>query len=296
MMKLSTLALMALAGLACKPTVEEANRGGGDSSAFTSQDVVASSDFSDASSYQGTIRQDLKEQFCIHVYRRPLKADFSNELGYLCTDNKPNETFDLLDKYSSKVGDKPRSIKLALEHDGDRSEGVFATVYGIDIQPKWVRSADIGSFMIKDSFYDYVQLDGSVVENLDSTLGGDLQFGKSRLSYKTDITTPDGNQFSNERLTELNSFQVHGGNSHIGIGSEHLVSSPNDDYTVYNTITVTIGTENDGSVLITIIRVNVNNNGYPDVSEKVMSDLATAQATHVRANLLSKLRDKILSQ
>ena len=59
--------------------------------------MVGTADLEDVNSYAGTIEKDLKEQFCIHVYRRPLKADFSKELGYLCTDNKPNETFDLLD-------------------------------------------------------------------------------------------------------------------------------------------------------------------------------------------------------
>ena len=291
MKKFTGLLLVGVVAIGCKPKVKDKTSEEG---AFVSQDVVVADGLTGIDDSAGTIRQDLKEQFCIHVYKRPLKSDFTTELSYLCTDNAPNASFGMLDKYSSQVGDTPRSVQLAMKHEGSRSEGVFATVYGINVQPKWVRSSDIGSFMVKDSSFDYVQLKGEVLENLDDTMGGDLQFGKSRLSYKTDVSTPDGQQFHNERVTELNSFQVHGGNSHIGIGTEHLVSSPNDDYTIYNTATVTIGTENDGSVLITIIRINVNNNGFPEVTEKVMSDLATAQASHVRSNLLSTLAGRIL--
>ncbi|SMF18718.1 hypothetical protein [Pseudobacteriovorax antillogorgiicola] len=265
-----------------------------DSSTMTSLDVIDLETHVDLDFYQGQVRDDLKELFCTHVFLLPLKSDFNEELSYLCTDGQPNQVFHDLDRYAEAVADRPRSVRLALEQDEQRSHGVFATVYRVPIQPKWVRSADIGSFMVQASNFDYVQQRGRVVQNLDDSVGGDLQFGKSELDYETFVVTPDGQRFSNQRQTELNSFQVQGGNSHIGIGAEHLLASENDDYLVYNTLTVTIGTDGDGSVLITIIRLQVNHNGFPEVAEQVMSDLATAQASHVRQGLLTNLSEHIL--
>ncbi len=258
-----------------------------------SQEILSLDGIDSMNTYSLSIRQELKETFCIHAFRLPLKSDFTDELNVLCTDNLPNRTFDDLDRFSEFVGDMPRSLRLNVEHEGNRSTGLFATVYELPIQPKWVRSADIGSFMVKDSSYDYVQQIGAA-SNLDNTVGGDLQFGKSSLEYKTTVQTSDGQTFNNHRLTELNSFQVQGGNSDIGLGAEHLVESENNDYVKYNTITVTIGTETDGSVLITIINLDVDNNGFPELTEQVMSDIATAQASHVRMNLWSNLQDHVI--
>ncbi|MFW7378815.1 MAG: hypothetical protein ACOH5I_08415 [Oligoflexus sp.] len=262
---------------------------------FASLPVTEFGDFADLEQQEEIIQSELKDLFCIHVYRLPLNSDFSQELSYLCEEQKPSAGFAQLDRLAALVGSVPKSVKLALEHSEDGfTHASFATVYRLPIEPKWVRSGEIYKFMTADSSYEYLNLNGEVRADHTDQLGGDLQFGKQELYYHTEVTTPDDTTFVNERTTELNSYQVHGGNPSIGIGAEHLLSSPENKYQTYNTITITIGNQDQGSTLITIIRLSVENNGYPELTEKVVSDIATAQATQVHDGLRASLQNRVI--
>jgi len=258
---------------------------------FASADVVGFADIPALAEQKAVIRADLKDQFCIHVYKLPMKSDFSKELAILCEAQKPIAGFDQFDRHAALVGDTPRAVRLSLSHGEDGfTSAMFGTVYRVPIVPKWVRSARIPYYMTGASQFSYLKRTGEVTQDQSGELGGDLQFGKWQLSYHADITTPSQTQFSNGLKTELNSFQVQGGNSDIGIGAEHLVEKDNPDFRVYNTTTVTIGNEDKvSSTLITIIRVEVKNNGFPETAEKVISDSATALATHVHDGLMQEL-------
>lgn len=259
-----------------------------EATAFTSASINALQGWPGLDEGKEQIRPELKDIFCVHVYKLPLKANFDQELSVLCENNKPTASFAQLDKLGEVVGSQPRAAMLKIEQQGEFTKGIFATVYRVPIQPKWVRSAKIQEYMVGSSVYDYVQLKGEVKQSFTEELGGDLQFGKWHLNYKTDVQTPDVTKFSNERTTELNSFQVHGGNPDIGIGAEHLIDAPAGDYRAYNTTTITIANQDGGSSLITIIRVEVRNNGYAELSEKVINDISTAQATHVHHGLMEE--------
>jgi|GEM_PF-6029313 len=293
----SRLSQILVAGLALQLSMscKKASKSNQDSSAgprqFAAADAIGFADVPELKAQTTAIRKDLAEQFCIHAYKLPMKSDFTAELAVLCTDKKPNETFADFDRHAALVGGQPRSIKLSLEHKADGyTSALFGTVYRVPIVPKWVRSAKIPYYMTGASEFSYLKRQGEVLDDLSDELGGDLQFGKWRLTYKADIQTPASSQFSNQLKTELNSFQVHGGNPDIGIGAEHLIDIENPDYRSYNTATVTIGNDdNTSSTLITIIRVEVKNNGFPETAGKVISDTATSQATHVRDGLIREL-------
>lgn len=255
---------------------------------FASQLVQSWAEVGDLSAEPTAIRANLKYSFCVAAYKLPLKADFNQELDVICDDKKPNATFDLIDRYAGKIGSSPRSVKLELEHEADGfTKGTYVTVYRVPIVPKWVRTAKIPSYMTAKSVFPYVQLEGLVKEDLSSTI--DLQFGQWRLAYHFDVQTPAQTSFSSDRNTELNSYQVEGGNSDIGMGAEHQIDVSNPDFKYYNTITITIGNE-DGisSTLITIIRLSVRNNGFPELAEQIFSDIATSQATQVRDGLMAE--------
>ena len=286
--------LTSLAVASCQQSEQETQAQAAAARTFTSQPVWTLAEIDDLADQPTLIRKDLSEAFCIHVYKLPAKADFTEELSYLCQSQVPTPLFSDLDRLASLVGDQPRSVQLSMEQQGEYTEGVFATIYRLPIAPKWVKSAEIPEFMTLPSHFDYVILDGKVEEDLSSQVGGDLQFDKARLYYHTTVSTPDGQSFTNERSTEINSFQVQGGNPDIGIGMEALVASPEEHYQVYNTITVTIGDTLGGSALLTLIRINVRNYGFPELTEQVMSDIATAQATHVHDQLLVNLENRKL--
>jgi len=281
--------LVAFGATGCQQTKQESESKSGPRS-FASAAVQTWDDIAGLEAQPTRIRADLAAQHCVSVYKLPLKSDFAQEFSVLCDQNKVSANFIRLDRYAELVGDKPRSVKLALKHEADGfTEGLFATVYRVPIAPKWVRSAAIPEYMVSASVYDYAKLEGLVTQDLTAELGGDLQFGKWQLKYHTDVQTPDGSSFSTERSTELNSYQVHGGNPDIGIGAEHLIDTLNPSYRFYNTTTITIGNSDGGSTLITIIRVSVKNNGYPELAEKVISDIASAQASQVRDGLMREL-------
>lgn len=283
---LSTSLILALAG--CKDEKKESASSG--PRQFASQDVLKFGDIEGLGSQTSTIREDLQELFCIHVYNLPLKANFDYEFGYLCQDRKPTTLFTTIGQHAQIVGAQPRSVELALEHkEGGVSEGTYVTVYHLPNEPKWVKTSHIQDYMTKDSSFSYLKMDSEVSADLNDQVGGDLQFSKYNLRYVTEVTTPDNTTFSNERTTELNSYQVYGGNSDMGLGAEHLVASPEGKYSTYNTITLTIGDKQGGSHLISIIHIEVKNNGYPETTQKVMSDLATAQASHVHDGIYQEL-------
>lgn len=288
MLYVSIVLASILALTACEKKKDSKTKDEGPRS-FAPATVQTWADVGDLSAEPTAIRAELKDIFCVHVYKLPLKADFNAELDVLCQDKKPSETFTLIDRYAGRVGSAPRSVKLDLQHEDDGfTRGTYVTVYRVPIAPKWVRSASIPSYMVATSEFPYVKLEGEVTEDLTSSLGGDLQFGKWRLSYHSDVETPAQTSFSNDRNTELNSYQVEGGNPDIGIGAEHLTDADNPDFKYYNTTTITIGNEDGGSTLITIIRLSVRNNGFPELAEQVFSDIATSQATQVHYGLMSE--------
>jgi hypothetical protein len=263
--------------------------------AFTDNPILTLAEVPELAGQAQTIRPELAALFCIHVYKLPHKADFSQEFAVLCDENgKPSATMADLDRYSKVAASTPRSVQLALEQGPEFTSGIFAAVYDIPIAPKWGRQGSIQAYMMQPSRFSYVTLDGIVSQDMNDALGGDLQFSRYGLNYKTDIQTPDNQPFKNERNTEFNAYQVHGGNPDIGIGTEHLTDTGNADFPYFHTITVTIGSQSGGSVLITIIKGSVRHNGYTDLAARVFSDTATAQATNVRGGLLSELAGYII--
>ena len=246
--------------------------------------------------HKAKVRSDLKPIFCQHVYLLPLKSDFDKELGYLCEDGKPSAGLNNLDLAASAVGDDPKPIEISTEHEGEYTTGFYAVAYHVPVPPKWVRNSSIPYFMMTDAEYGEVTVDGEVDQDLTASIGGDLQFGKYNLSYATDVATPDDKPFANSRKTEFNAYQVHGGNPDIGIGTEHLTDDSNADFEFFNGITVTIGTEGGGSLLITLIRSKVRNNGYEDLARKAFAYTTYAQGTSVRAGILKQMAHRIIEE
>lgn len=257
---------------------------------FTSYEVQSWDSITDLANDQPMIVPELQTTFCLHVYRLPLKANFDDLLGVLCENKKPTETFDKIDRYAGRVGSNPRAAKINLAHEPDGfTKGTYIVAYRVPIQPKWVRTAAVPQYMVATSQYDYALLSGTILEDLNATLGGDLQFSKVRMQARMDITTPDGHSFSNQRNTEINGFQVVGGNAAMGIGSEHLIDKNNPDFKDYRTMTLMISNTDYSATLITVITLHIRNNGFPEVAERVFSDITTSQAIQVRDGLMAEL-------
>ena len=236
------------------------------------------------------LRKDLQLSFCRNVSSRLQQADFSAEIALLCQAETPTPLFADVDRLASVVAENPFAVQITLEHGADGySKGIYVTNYTVPFQPRWVKSATVPRYMTTDSLFQYMKIDGEIVNDSSEQLGGDLQFGRYDLSYSTTVITPDGNSFSNSRQTRIDLYQVEGGNSDIGVAGEYLVSSDNNDFRNYKTISVTMGDQDGRSQIITIVSIEVRNNGYPEVTAQAMSDSATEQARHVRDGLLVDL-------
>jgi hypothetical protein len=239
----------------------------------------------------GVIRPDLMQIFCKHVYKLPSKSDFAPELDLLCANrSQPTDLFLTLDRAANSAG--TQAIEISHLSDDLKTEATVATIYTLPIPPKWVRSGKIQEYMMQDRASNYLTLNGSVTEDLNATVGGDLQFARFKLAYATDIKTPDGKGFSNSRSTDFNAFQVFGGNPDIGIGEEHLLQSA--EYEFFRTLTITIGTHSGGSALITIAHGKVVHNSYPDIARRVFNDTASAQGEQVKAGLSKELQQWVI--
>jgi hypothetical protein len=241
-----------------------------------------------------SIRPDLIGEFCIHVYKLPLKSDFNAELGYFCDPSKkPTKLFTDIDKYLSLQGEKIQAVDLLYQVDGPKSKSVVIGVSQVPIPPKFVKEASIPIFMVGRGEFGYFIHDGKVVKDESATLRGTLQFGKYELFYETKTSTKDGKTFSNKRSTEVNSYQTKVGEPDIGIATEHLIGA-SDGYSYYKTITIIIANNAGGSVIISMANVEVQNNGYPDESRSSAIDSGTAQSTHVHDGVLKEKADRVV--
>jgi hypothetical protein len=261
---------------------------------FQSGEPRGLGEISELSTKETSIREDLQKSFCLYVYRLSPKSDFSKELGLLCDENRsPRPLFSDLDRYSKVVGDKPQAVELGHTIEGDFVESTNAVIYELPIPTRYFKEASIQSFMMAPADFGYFRLEGRIAADLASELGGDLQFGKHRLAYKSSSRMKDGKTFLNERETEMNTYQVQGGETNLGLGTEHLLGN-NPDYIYLNTVTVTIGTKSGGTALLSVSRVKVRHNGYPEEARRLPIDSATAQATHVHDGVLYELAQRII--
>jgi len=237
-----------------------------------------------------TIRRDLMEAFCIHVYKLPLQDPdkFQTELAVLCgPDKKPTLMFSQIDRYTKVNPENTRGIEISSTVDGDYHRSLVISAVSVPIPPKFVKEASIQEYMTAPADFGYFSQDSRVVKDLNSQIGGDLAFGRYELFYSTKNTTDDGKTFRNERSSQFNGYQVQGGNPDIGLGTEHLIVV-NKDYRFFKTITVTIGDINGGSTIISIGHVDVKHNQYPKDARKLAVDTATATSRHVRAGILAE--------
>ena len=261
---------------------------------FESKEIRSLSSIESLSAQKTTIVPTLMDQFCVHAYKLTFRADFREEIGYFCDENnKPKPLFTDLDRYSKITKDNPTSVEISHKIDGEYSTSVVAVAYEIPIPPKFVKEAGIPYYMVSSAKFPYFEQSGIVLKRHDGRLGGDLQFSKFDLSYETTNRTPDGKTFKNQKTTEFNGYQVQGGNSDIGLGAEHLVGD-NPDYKYFKTITITIGTESGGSVMINFANVTVKHNGYPKNARDSAFDIGIAQGHHVRNGVLKELPDRVL--
>jgi len=261
---------------------------------FESREIKSLSAIEGLASQKTSIVPSLLDQFCIHAYKLSFRSDFREELGYFCDEhNKPKALFSDLDRYTKITKDTPTSVEIFHKIDGDYSTSVVAVAYEIPIPPKFVKEAGIPYYMVSAAKFPYFEQTGKVVNRDDGRLGGDLQFSKFDLYYETINRTSDGKIFKNEKTTEFNGYQVQGGNSDIGLGTEHLVGE-NTDYKYFKTITITIGTDTGGSIMINFANVTVKHNGYHKNARDSASDIGIAQGHHVRNGVLQELPDRVI--
>lgn len=261
---------------------------------FEAKEIKNLASIEGLSAQKTTISPNLLNQFCIHAYKLPLQSDFREELGYFCDENsKPKPLFSELDRYAKLTKDSPTSVEILHKIDGDYSTSVVAVAYEIPIPPKFVKEAGIPYYMVSAAKFPYFQQSGKVLKRHDGRLGGDLQFSKFDLYYETINRTSDGKTFKNEKVTEFNGYQVQGGNSDIGLGAEHLVGD-NADYKYFKTITITIGTESGGSIMINFANVTVKHNGYPKNARDSAYDIGVAQGHHVRTGVMKEIPDRVV--
>lgn len=259
---------------------------------LTSGPIVTWETAGDLSDQAPVIKVGLKEEFCAGVGALDLQADFSEILGVICTDQKPNETFNKLELFAAKSIGSARSIQLGMQHTEDGySKGTYAVVYQLPIAPKWVRIAAYADYLYKESKFDYAHFQGAVTNNRSGELGGTLQYGKWETLATLAVTAPDGVTYTSQRTTEMNSFQLRVGNPYIGIGAERLISAEDGGFRNYQTATVTIGNSDETSTMITLIAVDAKNNGFPKTAEQVFSDISQSQGTHVYNGIMQEYQN-----
>lgn len=236
-------------------------------------------------------RADLRTIFCVDGYKLPMFADFNDLLGLLCTDGQPNPRFEKLDQFAGHVGDKPYALEVDLKNSEDGySAGIYVVAYRVPVAPKWLRTASIPTYMVSSIEFDDAKSSGQVTADLTKTIGGTLQFGKWTTSSKMDIATPSGESVTYVRTTELNSYQVQGGNSDLGLALEHRTSGSDANFRQYRVMTVSIANQDGSTTMITFMNMEMANRGFPDFTRQLMNNMANAQNIRIHAGIIAEHR------
>lgn len=240
----------------------------------------------DLSKFAPLIKPELKNRFCLASYKLRLNQDFSELLNIVCTNNQPNEVFSRLDRLSGKNSGKVVTVKHQIDHSNDGfTSGILISAYRVPIVPKLLRHVPIATLISADSYFGYLKITGQLISDQSSTLGGDLQFGKWQLGSKVELKTSKGKVFESSRNTTLDTYQIEGGNTEMGIGVEYLTDANNPDYRYYQQATLSIANIDGTSTMLEIVRISTKNNDSPETIEQMFIDATAIAADQIQEGI-----------
>lgn len=260
-----------------------------DQDTFEDFPVIAFSSLANFSEAPQLSRPELRAVFCIDAYKLTMHADFSDLLAILCTDGKAHANFANFDSYAGSPGTTPRAMEIALEDSNDGySTATYVVAYRVPVATKWLRTASIPTYMVSKINLNNATSSGKVTADLTKTLGGTLQYGKWHTASQMQIKTPSGEVYDYDRTTELNSYQVQGGNSDLGLALEHLTSTNDNNFRQYRVLTVSLANFDKTTTVITFMNISMANRGYAALTHQIMNNMANAQNIKIYNAILAE--------
>ena len=212
---------------------------------------------------------------------------FSKELDVICDGQVPNATFSDLVNNAYIGGQMSHSLLelTAKENEElEQSSLLIAFAMKLPISVTELRDSGVYEILSQGLNFENHTVDIEVLET--NELGG-LNFERKTVQYDTLIIGPQSVEFTNQRQTEVNNYQVISGNDSIGFSSEHLLNADeNGDYFKANTINVSLasGTDNE-SLLISVVSFVTWNRGFHKTNVRSLKAITEEQGILIFNNL-----------
>lgn len=237
---------------------------------------------------------DYAALYCANAVKLKLRTDITTEIDLICKDGKPTE---LMQEYRTRaLTQAPGKIDIKFlqqksTEETDRSEFTVIWAFHVPIRPFVVKARPLYDYIAKG--YQSADVSFAVKANrlADAPLDSGLHLWTTEMDYALRVNALPSLAITNDRKTQYNLYQVLSGNEEMGMGVEHLVSSPDQTYKVSNLVNFSFNDGdgyNDGkggTVVINILRFDFNNQGFPETAIATMTSVAQALANNMYEGL-----------
>lgn len=233
------------------------------------------------------------DEFCGELKYLTIRDDgLKNDLGLICENDRATDLFAKLiaDSYRGEGQFDKFTYSKIEENEGDKSSFLVAFSHKI---PK-LSATNIRDSNLKTVLQNEINLDQyqRTVEKISETSEPGLNFLRQTFRYKTLIKAPQSTEFRNERVTEVNHYQVSVKREDLALSTEHLLDGDkNKDYEWARTITLVIGDPKEGgSFLVSIVDFKTWNQGFHKINIRALEALTKKSAQDVFDYLVAESR------
>ena len=230
-------------------------------------------------------------EFCSEIRFLNLRDDgLKSDLDLICAGDNPTELFQKLiaESYRGEGSLDRFTLSKIEELPGERSSflvGFSQTIPRLNALN--IRESKLKDVLLKE--IDLGQYQRSV-EKIGESKEDGLNFLRQIHRYKTLVKGPQSTEFRNERLTEINDYQVTVRREDLALSTEHLLDQgKNPNYDAARTITIVIGDPKDGgSFLITTVNFQTWNQGFHKINVRALEAITKKSAKDVYDYLIGE--------
>jgi hypothetical protein len=247
------------------------------------QEPQASAPSATPSPSSATTFPDYPQLYCQSLGKLKLKQndDLLANLNYFCKDGSATDKLRSLIKAATDAPeDSQAQTKILVEKGLDSADGwsefVYLWSFVAPIQPVDIKSRPVIETLAKGYTSPTTQLTTKAtplgIESLDDT---GFHLKSAKLDYALVLTGDHGFRAEHARTTEFNIYQV--GSSEMGFSEEHMTDSQNPNYKYSTMINFSVKDgrpEKSGSVVVSLLHINIFNQGSPSVAQNTAADIS----------------------
>jgi hypothetical protein len=247
------------------------------------QEPQASAPSATPSPASATTSPDYPQLYCQSLGKLKLKQNDNllANLNYFCKDGSATDKLRSLIKAATDAPEDSQAqtnilVEKSLDSADGWSEFVYIWSFVAPIQPVDIKSRPVIETLAKGYASPTTQLTTKAtplgIESLDDT---GFHLKSAKLDYALVLTGDHGFRAEHARTTEFNIYQV--GSSEMGFSEEHMTDSQNPNYKYSTMINFSVKDgrpEKSGTVVVSLLHINIFNQGSPSVAQNTAADIS----------------------